>query len=101
MCVRMFENSTNISVMFVCIAFTLFTSLNFVRKELISSFNRVAYFVYYDMLLQYVGDAGKKYFAFPPYIFLFIPIGNVAGSIPHVFQLTGNLAVTLSPSSVS
>jgi F0F1-type ATP synthase membrane subunit a len=88
------------NLMMPLIISSFFTVLSYV-KGFVYLFNRVVLFVYKNMVYQYSGDAGRKYFPFFLYLFVFIASSNILGLMPNVFSLTSNLAITFFLSSVS
>jgi F-type H+-transporting ATPase subunit a len=72
-----------------------------------SAINENAFFIYLvsffnkSMIFPYLGKAGKKYFSFFLYLFLFILFCNLFGLMPGCIAITSNLTVTFFLSSVS
>jgi F-type H+-transporting ATPase subunit a len=92
------EQNYGIVVLFVClsISFFLFSS----NRLVITASQEISHFVYYSMVLPYLGNSGKRYSPFFSYLFLFIFISNFMGSIPGFFAVTSQLSVTFFLSSI-
>ena len=94
-----FTNSS--LVMVATVAFiTLFLTFSVKKRSLVPSrlqliseytFNFVA-----QLLLDTIGDDGKKYFPLVFSLFMFVLIGNMTGMIPYSFTFTSHIIVTFA-----
>lgn len=92
---------TNLSSMFFIVAYYSLLYIIVLSCRGTWWFSRLYTFLYTQLMLPYVGDAGKRYFPFFFYMFFFIPSSNFIGLVPNVYSITGNLAVALFLSLVS
>lgn len=58
-------------------------------------------FVYNGIIMQYIGNAGAKFFPFFFYLFNMLVIANVFGLLPGFFSITSQITVTLFLASIS
>jgi ATP synthase subunit 6 len=64
-------------------------------------FNKVASFVYNNIVVDVLGNKGVKYYPFFLYLFNVILFSNLFGLIPNVFAMASNFSMTLFLSSIS
>lgn len=63
-------------------------------------FNKVASFVYNNIVVDVLGNKGTKYYSFFLFLFNVILFSNLFGLVPNVFALASNFSMTLFLSSI-
>ena len=95
------ETNYNIALVFAvgfCSYCCYFLSMN--NKIAFQLFQNLSDYIYYNMILPYLGLDGKRYFPFFFFLFYFILTSNFLGLIPGFFAITSHFNVTLFLSSI-
>jgi ATP synthase subunit 6 len=64
--------------------------------NLVSYVLSMAYSLVNDSVNEYLSNAGRKYFPFLFYLFIFISVSNLIGILPYSFTITSHLSITFS-----
>ena len=97
------DNSFIIIIYIICVHVIAYFLMNvwYARDSVMrSASSMISSFVYYKIVVSYLGQTGTHYFPFILYTFYVILCGNIFGLIPGVFSITSNLSFTLYMYSV-
>jgi F-type H+-transporting ATPase subunit a len=81
------------AIVFLCFRLVIAKGVSLVPGKLQSIAEMIMLFIR-DMVDEFIGDEGKKYFTFVASIFFFILSCNLIGLIPGSYTITSQLAVT-------